>query len=297
MKILSNFNTALDQDLLREDTIIVKKHPLFLLQSIFPFLFFLICYGGIMYLNQSGKGTIGLIIDGIFTLVFLFWFWKIASYTREYLVNFRMFYTLKDKKLLEENDKHFDAFLKMSFFIIALNIVISLVNLGVGVFLIFQMNAEFSFEHTKEIGLLLLSIFLNLGMIFIQIHLFKKCIDLEMDFCAFTQAKISYVNQLSFLSKEVSELRYDKVTNISVNKKGILHALFDYGDILIFTEGEDTQEKTKVPYVKNPMKVREILNELFEGSFDFQHAPNNFVVDQQVKTHALDTRSKIKDLI
>ena len=75
-----------------------------------------------------------------------------------------------------------------------------------------------------------------------------------------TDERIIDVDFTSLLSKDISYAKLDNIEDITARTKGVLGAIFDYGDVIIQTAG--TQANFEFTNVPHPSKVVAFLNEL-----------------------------------
>jgi uncharacterized membrane protein YdbT with pleckstrin-like domain len=74
-----------------------------------------------------------------------------------------------------------------------------------------------------------------------------------------TNRRIIDLNQNGLFSKSVTETTFDKIQDISYNKKGICATLLDYGDVIVKTASND--ESLELKKVHHPAEVQDMLTE------------------------------------
>jgi uncharacterized membrane protein YdbT with pleckstrin-like domain len=70
--------------------------------------------------------------------------------------------------------------------------------------------------------------------------LLKRFIDYKMDFAIITPKEIVSYNQTGIFSRSSRSLDVDKIKTISVDKKGLLRSIFNFGSIIFLSEGDDS---------------------------------------------------------
>jgi uncharacterized membrane protein YdbT with pleckstrin-like domain len=69
----------------------------------------------------------------------------------------------------------------------------------------------------------------------------------------FTNVHLIYVEQIGIFGRRVSQLNFRNVEDVTGNKAGILHTIFNYGDVTVQSAGE--QEKFIFTNCPNPELV------------------------------------------
>ena len=80
---------------------------------------------------------------------------------------------------------------------------------------------------------------------------------------AITKHKV--IDKTGFIRRNTIELRLSKVEGLSVDQ-GVLGRIFNFGTINITGTGGI---KTPIPYIKNPVEFRRVLNEFLEDPAQF----------------------------
>lgn len=78
----------------------------------------------------------------------------------------------------------------------------------------------------------------NTAGIFLWIFAFFIWIDFYLDIWIITEKKIINVEQKGIFLRRISELKFDRIQDVTVEVKGILPTLLNYGNIHIQTAGE-----------------------------------------------------------
>ena len=73
-----------------------------------------------------------------------------------------------------------------------------------------------------------------------------------------TDKRIIIVDQKRLFNREISNVRFDRIQDVSVNVPGFLSTLLDFGNIEVQTASEDVCE-FKMKMIRHPEKVRQII--------------------------------------
>ncbi len=141
---------------------------------------------------------------------------------------------------------HFNVFL---FFLI-----FGVVPLAVYFILLFSFFEQFSTNIAK-----IFNVFFFLYLAFIVLISYIKWLNEELDVIIVTNERIINVNQIYFLSREVTETSLSQIQDIKGRSRGFLSNLFDYGHIEAQTAGN--QILFCIACIPNPVPhCRQILD-------------------------------------
>jgi uncharacterized membrane protein YdbT with pleckstrin-like domain len=73
-----------------------------------------------------------------------------------------------------------------------------------------------------------------------------------------TEKRIIDIDQKRIFNREISNLRFDKIQDISIEVKGVIATFLNFGDIRVQTAGEDSSEFF-MKNASNPERVRKII--------------------------------------
>jgi len=169
----------------------------------------------------------------------------------------------KDEKvelLLRRHWMHFAApivFLVILFFIPIL--LLSAVNS----YLPFLLEAPF----LKLVILILVYYFL-----FLWLYFFVIWTDYYLDTWIITDRRILDIEQLGLFSREVSEFKIFRVQDVTVEVRGILPTLLNYGDVHVQTAGE--ARKFIFRQVPNPHQAKQLILKLHTQAYQKQLKEN-----------------------
>ncbi len=112
-------------------------------------------------------------------------------------------------------------------------------------------------KYKTEYGSLVM-FFYYLWILGLWIIFFVQWTNYYLDVWYVTQKRIIDVNQKSIFHREVSNLRFDKIQDISIEVNGFIATMLNFGDIKVQTAAEDSSEFL-IRNARNPERVRRII--------------------------------------
>lgn len=142
---------------------------------------------------------------------------------------------------------------------------------GVGLIIIYIIPFiiyRYFFDDTMTINLLFDKIYYNFSpsvLIFavsawtliVWIKLFAVWTDYYLDVWFITDKRIVDIEQKGFFNRDVSTFRMERIQDVTIEVKGIIATLFDFGDIHVQTAGESREFIIKG--IGRPKQVKEII--------------------------------------
>lgn len=104
----------------------------------------------------------------------------------------------------------------------------------------------------------LLTFIYSLWILVLWVTFFIKWTNYFLDVWYVTQKRIIDVNQKALFRREVSNLRFDKIQDISIEVNGVIATMLNFGDIRVQTAAEDSSE-FHMKNVRNPEHVRKVI--------------------------------------
>ncbi|MSR73005.1 PH domain-containing protein [Candidatus Parcubacteria bacterium] len=104
----------------------------------------------------------------------------------------------------------------------------------------------------------LLKFFYYVWVLFLWVFFFIQWTKYFLDVWYVTQKRIIDVDQKAIFRREVSNLRFDKIQDISIEVSGVIATMLNFGDIRVQTAAEDSSEFF-MKGVRNPEHVRKII--------------------------------------
>ncbi|EKD46870.1 MAG: hypothetical protein ACD_67C00034G0003 [uncultured bacterium] len=127
---------------------------------------------------------------------------------------------------------------------------------AVGLFYAPKFFPELSGRELKSIAAFMENFF----MLALWIYSFLIWVDYYFDIWIITTERIVNVEQKGMFSREVSELRYNKIEDITTEVVGFLPTVINFGDVRIQTAAENTEFRFRT--VSDPYHVKSIIMEL-----------------------------------
>jgi len=137
---------------------------------------------------------------------------------------------------------------------------------------IFIPNA-LDFTLTDNDGALFL-FFYTLWLLTLWILFFIDWTKYYLDVWFVTEKRIISIEQKFIFHREISNLRFDKIQDITVSVEGFISTMLDFGNIRVQTASEDNREFF-IKTVRHPDNVRNVIfrrqNKINEGSGSAHH--------------------------
>lgn len=95
-------------------------------------------------------------------------------------------------------------------------------------------------------------------LLFCIMIFFIRWTDFHLDVWYITQKRIIDMEQKSMFHREVANLRFDKIQDISIKVNGLIATMLNFGDIHVQTAGEDSSDFFLLS-AKNPERVRKVI--------------------------------------
>lgn len=107
-------------------------------------------------------------------------------------------------------------------------------------------------------GTALFSFFYLLWILTLWVIFFVDWTKYYLDVWYVTEKRIIAIEQKYMFDREISNLRFDKIQDITVNVDGFMSTMLDFGNIRVQTASEDNREFL-IKTVRHPDKVRKII--------------------------------------
>ena len=277
MKILKSFDTKTDAEELLEATetygewnvILVKRHrvklvlPLVLVFISMMLLDFMLY---VIYVHLFDDHKV------LFRILAIFYVYTSISWSLYAIlwIMTNIIWQVKAKKkyiddisIAEFKQRTFEKFLKRTFITFAMHVLVFIFNAVVP----FLIN-ENSWRNT---AITIWALILDLAFILILNRVIFRIIDYEMNFDICTKDGLISYKQDGFFKTKTMNISKDAIRVIQHSKEWIKSALFQYGNINIYTDSEIDKKWNKsleLSCIPDPKRLAKKLNSMMEKSWE-----------------------------
>lgn len=128
----------------------------------------------------------------------------------------------------------------------------------------------------------LLLFFYTLWLLFLWASFFLQWTKYYLDVWFVTPKRIISVSQKNIFDREISNLRFDKIQDVTIDVHGFIPTILNFGTIKVQTAGEDNQDFI-MHTVRRPDKVRQVIfsqhNEI--GDTPTRYAKENLETEKE----------------
>ena len=277
MRILKSFDTKIDAEELLEATekygewnaILVKKHWVKLilpLVLVFISMILLNCMLYVIYIHLFAEHKV------MFRSLALFYVYTSISrslYTILWIMT-NIIWQVKAKKkyiddisMAELKQKSFEKFLKRTFVTFVVHVLVFLFNAIVP----FVINEN----SWRSIAITIWALILDLAFIVILNRVIYRIIEYEMNFDICTKDWVVSYKQDWFFRTKTMNISKNAIRVIQHSKEWIQSALFQYGNINIYTDSEIGSKWSKnleLSYIPEPKRLAKKLNMMLEKAWE-----------------------------
>jgi uncharacterized membrane protein YdbT with pleckstrin-like domain len=130
----------------------------------------------------------------------------------------------------------------------------------------------------------LFSFIYSLWLLFLWISFFSQWTKYYLDAWYVTEKRIIIVEQCRLFVREVSNVRFDRIQDVSVSINGLIATFLDFGNIKVQTASEDSSDFT-LNLVRHPGEVRRVI-----------FARHNILPDSDLQSSLVSTKSNSQPL-
>lgn len=98
----------------------------------------------------------------------------------------------------------------------------------------------------------------SLWLLLLWVLFFIQWTNYYLDVWYVTQRRIIDVEQKNIFHREISNLRFDKIQDISIEVRGFIATMLNYGDISVQTAAEDSSDFL-MTNARDPQRIRKIV--------------------------------------
>ncbi|MES3004563.1 MAG: PH domain-containing protein [Patescibacteria group bacterium] len=159
----------------------------------------------------------------------------------------------KDEHVIQEVRKHWIVFVGQGFVTGFLGLFPVFLKGIVDVF----MPGILDVPVPGNVNALLLFLY-SIWLLFLWLWFFIDWTKYYLDVWYVTEKRIIIVNQKKIFDREVSNLRFDKIQDITLDVHGFLSTLLNFGTIRVQTASEDSKS-FQISAVRYPEKIRKVI--------------------------------------
>ena len=170
---------------------------------------------------------------------------------------------IDDISIAEFKQKTFEKFLKRTFITFVFHVLVFIFNAIVP----FVINEN----STRGIAIAIWALILDLIFIIILNRVIYRIIEYEMNFDICTKDWVVSYKQEWFFKTKTMNISKDAIRVIQHSKEGLKSALFQYGNINIYTDSEIGSKWSKnleLSYIPEPKRLAKKLNAMLEKSWE-----------------------------
>jgi hypothetical protein len=104
----------------------------------------------------------------------------------------------------------------------------------------------------------ILGIFYVIWLLAIWLRFFIVWTNYYLDVWYVTEKRIIDVDQKALFNREVSNLRFDRIQDVTLQVRGVVATFLDYGDIRVQTAAEDSTD-FYMEQVAHPERVKQVI--------------------------------------
>lgn len=123
----------------------------------------------------------------------------------------------------------------------------------------------------------------SLYYIFIWLHFFISWSNYYFDVWIITDRRLVDIEQISLFDRVVSQLKLNKVQDITAEVKGVFPTIFHFGNVYVQTAGMTS--RFVLEQVKNPYKVKDLLIKLHA---EYEERYINSLLKERIAKGGLD---------
>ena len=278
MKILKSFDTKTDAEELLEATetygewnvILVKRHRIKLILPLVLVFISMMLLNFMLYVIYTHLFDDHKIIFRILAIFYVYTSISWSLYAILWIMT-NIIWQIKSKKkyidsvsMAEIKQRSFEKFLKRTFITFAFHVLVFLFN-AIVPFVVIKSTGMWSIAVT--VGALIL----DLVFIVILNRVMYRIIEYEMNFDICTKDGVVSYKQEWFFRTKTMNISKDAIRVIQHSKEWIKSALFQYGNINIYTDSEIDKKWNKsleLSCITDPKRLAKRLNAMMEKSWE-----------------------------
>jgi hypothetical protein len=169
-------------------------------------------------------------------------------------MNYDSLHLESDEHVILEVRKHWIVFAGHAFGLLAAALLPFIIFVAFEIFVPGLLNV---FKLPGNVAALFL-FFYALWLLFLWISFFVAWTTYFLDVWYVTEKRIIAVDQKALFDREISNLRFDKIQDVTINVDGFMQTLLHFGDVQVQTAGVE-QDDFLMQTVRNPDEVRRVI--------------------------------------
>lgn len=245
-------------NVLNNQTLIIKRSPIYLYKAIFFFALLILSLISINYLSNN-LSSLFIIFIYFYEFFILAWLILAVNYLIIYNKSSKVYYLISDKTKLINDRKNFRLFFYYSLFLLWFSFIFIFIFISV-----FFLTVSWLYFWNGVKGFffyLFLIIFFLIICILLEYLIIKRFYNLEVDLIIFSELGIKKEVHNSFFNVFPYFLGVEEIWDINISFEWILCNLFDVWSINI----SSIREVRHYNYLKDPSKVYEVILKLLKS--------------------------------
>lgn len=170
------------------------------------------------------------------------------------MVDYNSLHLDKGESVIMEVRKHWIVFFAHAFSLIMAAVLPFIIFTALKVFLPQVLSIFYLPVNMPALFLF----FYVLWLLFIWASFFLQWTKYYLDVWYVTEKRIIDISQKSIFDREITNLRFDRIQDVTIDISGFIPTLLNFGNIKVQTAGEDNKDFT-MNTVRHPDRVRKIL--------------------------------------
>ena len=274
MRILKSFDTKVDAEELLWATkkywewnvILVKRHRIKLLRPLFLVFIALLVLNGMFYVLYMHLFDDHKVLFRILAIYYAYTCISRCIYVIVWIVSSIIYQIKSEKKYIDDaskaeiKQKSFEKFLKRTLATFIVHVLTFIFN-AIVPFIIAKS------DWPRQIAIAVWALILDLIFIIILNRVMYRIIEYEMNFDICTKDWVTSHKQQWFFKTKTMNISKDAIKVIQHSKEWIKSAIFQYGNLYIYTDSEvwDNWKKSlELSYIPDPKHLAKKLNMMLE---------------------------------
>ncbi len=170
-------------------------------------------------------------------------------------MNYDILHLDSDEHVILEIRKHWIVFVGFAISLLLLAVLPCLLFVLAEIFLPKFLSAFSSLENLPAIFLF----FYSLWLLFLWISFFIQWTKYHLDVWYVTEKRIIDINQRRIFDREISNLPFDKIQDVTVDIHGLIPTMLNFGNVEVETASKEDEGDFVMRTVSNPDRIRQVI--------------------------------------